>query len=159
MKRPIRLRIFTGLLAAWIFLPGLLSAQGAGDERLIREIEDTLIAPCCWNQPISQHYSEVSEQMRQEVRAMVAAGRTKREILDHFVARYGERILATPRARGINALAYLLPWAALIAGGGYLLVLLRKRRQAALAAPAAPPPPADARYDAVIEKELKELDT
>ena len=94
MKRPIRLPVFTTLLAVWLFLPGPLSARGAGDERLIREIEDTLIAPCCWNQPISQHYSEVSEQMRREVRAMVAAGRTKRDILDHFVARYGERILA-----------------------------------------------------------------
>lgn len=158
MKRPIRFPVFITLLAAWLFLPGHLSARGAGNERLIREIEDTLIAPCCWNQPISQHYSEVSEQMRREVRAMVAAGQTKRDILDHFVARYGERILATPRARGINALAYLLPWAALIAGGGYLFLLLRKRRRSAPAAPTAPPLPADARFDAVIEQELKELD-
>ena len=159
MKRPIRRRMLLPLVAAFLLAPGLLPAQNGGDARLIREIEDTLIAPCCWNQPISQHYSEVSEQMRQEVRAMVAAGKSKREILDHYVAIYGERILAAPRARGINALAYLLPWAALLAGGGVLLVLLRKRRRAALAAPAAPPPPADARYDAVIEQELKELDT
>ena len=70
-----------------------------------REIEDSLIAPCCWSQPVSQHYSEVTDQIRLEVRAMVEAGKSRDEILDYYVAEYGERILAAPRAEGFNALA------------------------------------------------------
>jgi cytochrome c-type biogenesis protein CcmH len=87
---------------------GADSKQAAQKER---EIEDNLIAPCCWSQPVSEHYSEVADQIRQEVHAMVAEGKSRDEILDFYVAKYGERILATPRARGFNSLAYILPWA------------------------------------------------
>jgi cytochrome c-type biogenesis protein CcmH len=121
-----------------------------------REIEDQLIAPCCWTQTVSQHYSEVSEQIRKEVRAMVEAGKSRDEILDHYVAKYGERILAAPRARGFNILAYVLPWTVLIAGVWLLFVLLRK-----LLAPApadGPPPQADPQYISRVEQEIQELD-
>ena len=148
-------------------LAGASAVSGDGgdaDAALIRSIEDNLIAPCCWTQPISEHESDVSDQMRREVRAMVAAGMSREAILDHFVALYGERVLAAPRPEGFNRLAYILPWAALGVGGGILFLLLRKLRAPAPDAPpetAADAPPetaADARYRAVIEKELQDLE-
>ncbi|MBN2318063.1 MAG: cytochrome c-type biogenesis protein CcmH [Acidobacteria bacterium] len=128
----------------------------SSDAALIRDIENNLIAPCCWTQPISQHESSVSEQMREEVRTMVAAGMSREEILDHFVARYGERILATPRPEGFNRLVYILPWVALAFGVWLLFVLLKKLRTPASASSPAPAP--DDRYASLIEKELKELE-
>jgi cytochrome c-type biogenesis protein CcmH len=124
-----------------------------------REIEDQLIAPCCWTQPVSEHYSEVSEKIRQQVTQMVAAGKSRDEILDFFVAQYGERILATPRAKGFNSLVYILPWLALVLGAWLLLLLLKRWRSQSVAAPApAPSAPLDPRYASVIEKEMKELE-
>ena len=93
-----------------------------------REIEDNLIAPCCWSQPVSQHDSEIAQQIRSEVSNMVAAGKSREEILDYYVSKYGERILVTPRAKGFNTLAYILPWAALPIGAWFLILLLRKLR-------------------------------
>lgn len=154
--RPWLFRICLGLTA--VFLLSLISF-GAEDQSaadLVREIEDNLIAPCCWSQPVSQHYSEVSEQIRTEVRAMVAEGRTKDEIYDHYVAQYGERILAAPRPEGFNILAYVLPWAALVFGAWLLIVLIKRLRS-----PAPSPAPAevpDERYASRIEKELKEFE-
>lgn len=87
---------------------------------------------------------------------MVAAGMSREAILDHFVALYGERVLAAPRPEGFNRLAYILPWAALGVGGGILFLLLRKLRAPAPDAP--PETAADARYRAVIEKELQDLE-
>lgn len=144
----------------WSFIVLILLAFpifSADNAALIRDIENNLIAPCCWNQPISEHYSEVSEQMRQEVRAMVAQGKSRDEILDYYVAKYGERILATPRPKGINALAYILPWAALILGAWGLFIVLKKRRLPA-PAPVAAQTASDDRYSAIVEKELKDLD-
>ncbi len=144
-------------LAALIFSAAGL--PGAGESEIAakaREIEDQLIAPCCWSQTVAQHYSEVSEQIRQEVRAMLEAGKSRDEILDYYVAQYGERILAAPRARGFNTLAYILPWTALTAGTWLLIVRLRKLR---LPAPAeAPPPRPDPEYLARVEQEIKELE-
>jgi cytochrome c-type biogenesis protein CcmH len=121
-----------------------------------REIEDNLIAPCCWSQPVSQHYSEAADEIRKEVHAMVAAGMSRDAIMDHYVAQYGERILAAPRPRGFNLLAYLLPWAALILGAWLLFHLLRKLRSPAPSPGPSPLP--DAHYAKVIEKEMQELE-
>ena len=90
---------------------------------------------------------------------MVAEGKNREAILDYYVARYGERILAAPRARGINLLAYTAPFAALILGGCGLF-LLRGKRRAGAPATAAPlqAPQNDNRYYEIIEKELRELD-
>ena len=123
----------------------------------VREIEDSLIAPCCWSQPVSQHYSEVAEQIRNEVQAMVASGKSRDEILDYYVAKYGERILATPRPKGFNSLVYILPWAALIVGALVLAMLLKKLRSPDPAATAEPAALPDARYESVIEKEIEKL--
>jgi cytochrome c-type biogenesis protein CcmH len=143
-----------------IFLSSLASF-GAEDRQMaatIREIEDNLIAPCCWSQPVSQHYSEISEQIRKEVRTMVESGKSRDEIMDHFVAKYGERILATPRPKGFNALAYILPWGSLILGAWFVFILIKKlRSQGPATDPSASPPP-DSRYFSVIEKEIKELE-
>jgi cytochrome c-type biogenesis protein CcmH len=121
-----------------------------------REIEDLLIAPCCWTQPVSQHYSEVAETIRKEVHEMVLAGKSRDEILNYYVSRYGERILAAPRPRGFNALVYILPWLALILGASLLILLLKKLRSP-VPAPATSPLP-DTRYTSIIEKEMKELE-
>jgi len=127
-------------LAGLVLLPpcGLRAAQPLAPEleTRARKIESELIAPCCWTQPVSQHYSEVSTQIRAEVRQMLAAGRSEPEILQAYVGRYGERILASPPSRGFNRLAYILPWAFLTLGAVALLLILRAWRPKA-AVPAA----------------------
>jgi cytochrome c-type biogenesis protein CcmH len=135
-----------------------LSAEDAKTAAKVREIEDNLIAPCCWSQPVSQHYSEAAEKIRTEVQQMVASGKTRDEILDHFVAQYGERILATPRPKGFNILAYVLPWASLLLGVGFVLVLIKKLHKSAPASNPATPPPPDSPYFSTVEKELKDLE-
>lgn len=152
---PIAL-IFLGVAA--VFLWSLISFGAADDstEEIARDIEDNLIAPCCWSTPVSQHYSPVADEIRMEVRAMLAEGKSRDEILNHYVAQYGERILAAPRVEGFNILAYVLPWAALILGAWLLIALIKKLRS-----PAPTPSPAkapDARYASRIEKELEEFE-
>lgn len=152
---PITLN-FLGVAA--VLLCGLMSFGAADNsmEEIARDIEDNLIAPCCWSTPVSQHYSPVADEIRTEVRAMLAEGKSRDEILNHYVAQYGERILASPRAEGFNILAYVLPWAALIMGAWLLIVLIKKLRS-----PSPVPGPAktpDAHYASRIEKELNEFE-
>jgi len=168
-KRFFRIFIITGFAAAALWLtkpmrmPDSAAAQSPAvslspsDAALARDIENNLIAPCCWVQPVSEHPSEVSDLIRAEVRSMVAEGKSRDEILDYYVAKYGERILAAPRAGGVNALAYAAPFAALILGG--LGLLLRGKRRARVSA-ADPLPVAqmNSPYNDIIDKELRELD-
>jgi cytochrome c-type biogenesis protein CcmH len=139
-----------------IWIAASFGADNAQIDKKAREIEDNLIAPCCWTQPVSGHYSEVADKIRKEVREMVAAGKSRDEILDHYVAEYGERILAAPRAKGFNRLVYILPWLALLLGAWLLVVLLKKLRAPVQTSTPAPMP--DARYTQAVEKEMKDLE-
>jgi cytochrome c-type biogenesis protein CcmH len=151
--------VCAGLTAILLWAALSPGADKRKSDELVREIEDNLIAPCCWSQPVSQHYSEEAEQIRNEVRAMVEAGKSRDEIYDFYVAKYGERILASPRAKGFNSLAYILPVVALPLGAWFLIVLLRKLRSPAVVPqPDLPAPAPDGRYNSIIDEELKDLD-
>lgn len=157
--RSAALRAVLVVSAIAMTLFGTCAASGAesgSNAALVRDIEDHLIAPCCWTQPISEHDSAIAEQMRGEVQQMVSAGMSREAILDHYVNQYGERVLVTPRPEGFNRLVYVLPWFALFLGAAVLFVLLKKLRAPVSSAPSEPLP--DSRFASVIEKELKDLE-
>jgi cytochrome c-type biogenesis protein CcmH len=129
-------------------------------EKQAREIEKNLIAPCCWTHPVAQHYSETADQIRLEVRQFLAQGKTESQILDHYVSVYGERILASPRAKGFNTLAYVLPWAFLLFGAFVVMGYLRRWRGRSLALQQAEADSAfaDEKYVSRLEREIRDLE-
>ena len=120
------------------------------------ELERLLIAPCCWRQPVADHLSAEADQMRAGIRALLQEGKTKDEILDFYVAQYGQAILAKPPYRGFNLLAYALPGVFLLfLGGGLAWVLASSRRRPALAPLSKEALPSC--YATQLERELKEM--
>src|SRR5689334_14788388 len=59
-------------------------------------LEGRIMAPCCWTQTIDIHGSEISTELRQEIRRRLRAGETTDAIQASLVERYGPRILAVP---------------------------------------------------------------
>lgn len=97
--------------------PAVPATAGEGKDALQRELEYEIMAPCCYGSPVGDHDSEAARQVKARIAGMLAEGKTKEEIIDLFVAEYGERILARPRARGFNLLAYIMPPLILLVGG------------------------------------------
>lgn len=152
--------IALSLLVALLMAP---SPLGPDLEREAREIETKLIAPCCWSQQVSVHFSPAADQIRQDVRKMLAEGKTRDQILDAYVAQYGERILAEPPAHGFNLVLYVLPVMLLILTGAALFLLVRAMTQSTpVAAVAGPPglpvPTDDDPYARRLQDELEELE-
>jgi cytochrome c-type biogenesis protein CcmH len=82
---------------------------------------------------------QVSPAMHRDIMALVAGGYDAQEILDAFVAVYGERALMAPTKDGFNILAYVLPGSAIAVGAVALALVLRGwRRPAPAAATTAP---------------------
>jgi cytochrome c-type biogenesis protein CcmH/NrfF len=101
------------------------SAPNPAQQRRIHELSESLMAPCCWAEPVSVHRSEIALQMRMEIEQFVAQGKTDREILDHYKSIYGARILVEPE--GLSRLwAYLIPTLATLAGLGLVLFAIRR---------------------------------
>jgi cytochrome c-type biogenesis protein CcmH len=107
-------------------------------EQEARAIEGLLIAPCCWRQPVSAHFSPASDEVRADVRERLASGSTREEILDSYVAEYGEKILAKPTTKGFNALAYYLPAIFLLIGAAVAAVVIKKLRPGGVGSAARP---------------------
>jgi cytochrome c-type biogenesis protein CcmH len=128
-------------------------------EREARLLETRLIAPCCWTQPVSEHRSEASDEVKRQIRALLAGGKSRQEVLDAFVAQYGPRILAEPPARGVGGLLYVgLPLAFVLGGVALVLFLgqagVRQRVEAAREAS----PADDAAYAERLDEELRQMD-
>lgn len=68
-----------------------------------------------------------SPELHREVVALWDEGKTAREIIDVFVAKYGEKALMAPKPEGFNLWGYLLPGAAITAAGVALVAVLRRR--------------------------------
>jgi cytochrome c-type biogenesis protein CcmH len=79
-----------------------------------------------------------SPRLHREVLALRSQGKTAQEVLDAFVAEYGEKALMAPKPKGFNLAGYLVPGAAIAAAGaGLLWVVGRRRQRATPAGPAA----------------------
>ena len=109
----------------------------AAGDRDVQKIEERFMAPCCWQESVAVHRSEIAGEMRAEIARMVAGGKSEDQIVDFYVARYGERILREPRGSKRWWLT-LVPLASIaLATSGLVLFLRRQRNQPALAADAA----------------------
>src|SRR5512133_4274610 len=97
-------------------------------EREAKQIERLIIAPCCWTQPVSDHYSAEAEEIRVGIRRLLGEGKTRGQILAVYVARYGERVLSEPPARGFKAGLHVLPWVMLALGGLVVALLVARAR-------------------------------
>jgi cytochrome c-type biogenesis protein CcmH/NrfF len=105
--------------------------------RVIR-LQDAVLAPCCYTEPVSRHQSEVALKMRLEIARWVAAGRSDQSILGAYVERYGARVLVDPRTRP-GVWTPWIPWSILIAGTFFCLWLVMRWQARSVPALAAGP--------------------
>jgi len=70
-----------------------------------------------------------SPRLHREVLALRSQGKTAQQVLDAFVAKYGEKALMAPKPRGFNLAGYLVPGAAIAAAGAALVLVIGRRRR------------------------------
>ncbi len=131
-------------------LVGILFAQEKSE--LIIDIEQSLMATCCWSGTV---YDHGNKEMELNITAMVGDGKTKTEILDYYTDQYGERVLAVPKAEGFNIFAWIAP--IVIFGLGLTIIFLYIRTSKNNLAPKVKADDTIA-YSDEIERELSELD-
>lgn len=136
----------------------LVAGACAGDSHdPVHDLEERLMAPCCWRQTLADHDSPTATAMRAEIREQVAAGVTPDAIERRFVERYGPQIRALGTGGGDPRwIIGVAVGAAAVAGLALLLVIVRRRRPRPVAAP--PPVVEDERYADRLDDELAYVD-
>jgi len=120
---------------------------------LILDIEKSLMASCFHGTV----YEHGNAEMEKEIAAFVAEGKDKKYIINYYVNKYGQRILAMPKAKGFNIFAWLAP-IAICALGGIIIFAYFKMPLLENATEASTKKSGSLKFDDEIESELKELD-
>jgi cytochrome c-type biogenesis protein CcmH len=124
-----------------------------------RALAARLLAPCCWDQTLDVHESEVTRDLRREIHARLRRGEAADAIEQDLVARYGERIRAAPSSGTLGKVAVGLMLCIAVTFLGIFALLRSWRRNAAQAAPAgATLAAARDEYDERLDNELRERD-
>ncbi len=99
---------------------------------------------------------------QEEIKKMSEAGQTDDSIIEFFLNKYGEEILAAPQKKGFNLLGYIIPFAALLVAAGVIVAILKSwaRRGVKDEEETLPLVQKDINSDInnKIEKELEDLD-
>jgi cytochrome c-type biogenesis protein CcmH len=163
-----RARLFAWLLAL-LLAAGAAQAQDGGPQGTpgpvsddeVNRVAKMLYCPVCENVPLDVCPTQACAQWRGTIREKLEQGWSDQQILDYFVAQYGERVLARPSTRGINVLVWVIPPVLVLAGAFVLWRFLGAQTRPAAARPgrAAPPPapsaPGGDEYAERLEAELR----
>jgi cytochrome c-type biogenesis protein CcmH len=151
--RWIKLTAALALLVAFTTLP-------AYAEGMVDEIGTNLMCQCGCTMLLANCDCGTAEQLRGEIRDLLGQGKTKQDILNYYVGKYGEKVLAAPVAQGFNWSAYLMPFAVILVGAVLIGLIVRQwviRTRAATPMPL-PVPVAQACPDVLrtrLEQELR----
>lgn len=154
---PVLITILASLLAASaVYAQG--NEPGTPSDDDVNRVAKQLYCPVCPNTPLDVCQTKACEDWRAQIRDELAQGWSDQQIIDYFVAQYGQRVLAEPQRKGFTSLVWLLPVIAVLLGLGIVYEILRgwrSRKPVPGAAPAYPQIPDEIREK--IERELRDL--
>jgi cytochrome c-type biogenesis protein CcmH len=136
----------------------ILAPRNATESQLRAEMGCT--CGTCAHESLSKCTCSTADGMRRELRAQIDQGKTRDQIIAHFVGIYGGyQFLSSPPDEGFNRLAWLFPYA--LAGLGAVVgafAVLKWSRRPATETPLDSPSVEDAGLRARLDQELENLD-
>ena len=132
-------RAFLCGVAMCVFLPFVVVAEPIQEDpldRAVLEIAKDLRCTVCQNQPVAESNADLAQDMRQIIREQLVAGKSRDEIVDYFVTRYGDYVLMKPPTERAGLLLWVVPPLLLITLALLSWVFLRQRSRST------PPPTA-----------------
>lgn len=102
-----------------------LHFRSNAEEQTYHELTQELRCPQCQNNNIADSNALVATDMRAKVLELLQQGKTKQEIVDYMVARYGNFVTYDPPVTAGTIILWLAPLALLLIG---LVMLLRRRK-------------------------------
>jgi len=157
MSRRTGIALLFALLGMFLVVGFAQAQQDQPSDDEVNAIARQLFCPVCENIPLDVCGTQACAQWRELIREKLGQGWSEAQIKQYFADQYGDRVLATPPARGLNWLVYLVPPAAILAGAYILFRAFSLwRTQAPGPAPteATPRPGDQDEYVQLLEEEL-----
>ena len=152
---------FSVALGIIIYLTVLSVSPVMADSATVSDVSGELVCQCGCTMILSNcSHAECGSRdtMTTLIGQKLSQGEPPDEIIQYFVARYGEQVLASPPKQGFNLTAWLLPLAALLVGTGVIYAALKQwlwRGHSSQATPMSPE--ANQEYQERLDKELADF--
>ncbi len=146
------------LVLALLSVPAL---AGEVDREDVLRVTGNIVCTCgCPPTLVRACSCSRAEEMTKEVESLLAAGKSDDEVYQYYVAQFGAKVLAAPKAQGFNLLGWVFPFVILATGAGVVWAVYRRLRTAeavssVATAPAAPPKDRD-RLEKMLRDALSE---
>ena len=116
-------------------------------EARLKALAEELRCLVCQNQTILDSNAPLALDLRQQIRAQIAQGRSDDQIRAYMVERYGDFVLYKPPLRGTTILLWVGPFALIVLGFAVFFRIVRRRRA----------PPVRAEVPADRQKAIRDL--
>ena len=138
----------------------LFASPVMADSPTVSSISGELVCQCGCGRVLNSHVCDTQEAMVTLIEQKLAQGQSEEEIIQFFVAQYGEQVLASPSKQGFNLMVWITPFAALLFGGGVIYIVLKKwvkRGKIQQTNATTEAEEGDEEYQRQLEKELEEF--
>lgn len=105
----------------------VLQFKDEAQEQQFRQLTEELRCPKCQNNSIADSNSMIATDLRQKVYELMQEGKSKKEIVDYMVARYGNFVTYDPPLTPLTVLLWVLPVVAIGIGGWVIYSRSRRR--------------------------------
>jgi len=113
-----------------IFIILYTSFLVAGDRPSVEQVTNKLSCYCggCPHLPVNACGCPEADKIKKDVGKKLASGMTEQQIIDGYVAQYGQTVLSMPPKSGFNLTAWLIPFLGFALGGTVLIVFLKRQK-------------------------------
>ena len=111
-----------------IFLFLFLPLKVSGTDWEINEIFKNLRCLVCQGQSIADSNSDFASTIKLVVQDQIKEGKTKEEIYEFLISKYGEWIVYQPTLNKRNFLLWFLPYLVFLVGGLIVFFVIRKSK-------------------------------
>ena len=129
MTRMLRIVFLLGISLSAMAATDIYQFETPEQEQRFRVLLDELRCPKCQNQSLADSDAGIAQDMRTRVEAMIKEGKSNDEIVDYFVARYGDFVSYRPPVTPTTSILWLAPL--LLLGSGAVVIVLLLRRASA----------------------------
>jgi cytochrome c-type biogenesis protein CcmH len=132
MKRALALLLlllcFASVGRAQVRRPEPVKGDAALEERL-HKLSQELRCLVCQNETLADSRADLAEDLRDEIREQMKAGKSDKEIISFLTERYGQFILYRPQVTPTTYLLWFGPFLLLLAGLAVLFYYIKQRRE------------------------------
>ncbi len=118
--------MFKKIIIIYFFLFSALQSTETNPELI--EIYKNLRCLICQGQSIADSNSDFASTIKLVVQDQVKNGKTKKEIYEFLISKYGEWIVYQPTLNKNNFLLWFLPYLVLVLGGLIFFFIIRKSK-------------------------------